>query len=82
MYPNLGLWQFEARYSLIFDNAIHVLRRKEKANLDAQEKKKQNDILRQQDTFQASKNNFKKNADKENKNRDNEIPRLVTTSGM
>ena len=42
------------------ENAIRVPCRKEEAKFDAYKTEKQNHILRQQDTFQASKNNFKK----------------------
>ena len=43
------------------DNAIHVSDQKEKAKVDSYEEKKQNDILRQQDSFQASRGNYRNN---------------------
>ena len=43
------------------ENDIRVSRKKEKAKLGAHKTKKQNDILRQQDNFQASRKNFKRN---------------------
>ena len=42
------------------ENDIRVSRKKEKAKLGAHETKKQNDILRQQDNFQASRKNFRR----------------------